>query len=379
MENMRDTVLKIHGTPYKVVLAVTGGGAEAIGELLRHGQGSKTLLEAVVPYDQQAFDNFVRGKPDKYCSAGAARDLAMASFQRGLKLTNDPLIGIGVSCSLAKDDEREGRDHHVYVAFQTINKTISMSLVDIKKVTPRTGDTQRMTQEAIVSEFIITYLAYICGAEPNIRGASWGLVRTDAFVTLPAELAAVAIGKSSVYPKVDNFGERVIFPGSFNPMHTAHIAICDAVHKITGKIIDLEICAHNVDKPALNYVDLDTRRKQIELCIKDKPWAGEIFFTGLPTFMEKAELFNSATFIVGWDTFVRINDRKYMNIEEVTSTFYEEGIRFLVFDRLVNGKSVMEHAQQLIVPAIMGCADMIGADILPPMEVSSSAIRKGNQ
>ena len=134
--NAREIVLKIHETPHKAVLAITGGGAEAIGELLKYGGGSNTLLEAIVPYDQKAFNDFVKGKPDKYCSPGAARDLAMAAYHRAVNLagTTENIIGIGCTCSLMKDHEREGREHHAYIAVQTKDITENYDLNDFIKV-----------------------------------------------------------------------------------------------------------------------------------------------------------------------------------------------------------------------------------------------------
>src|SRR5262245_28880726 len=96
-------IQEIHNTETLAVLAVTGGGSEAIGELLRHGNGSKTLLEAVVPYDQKAFETFLGGKPDKFCSELAARQLALAAYNRARFLTDKPVIGVGATCSLVKD------------------------------------------------------------------------------------------------------------------------------------------------------------------------------------------------------------------------------------------------------------------------------------
>lgn len=58
------------------------GGSEIIGELLRHGQGSNTILEAVVPYCQSAYEEFIGGPPDKFVSEEAACQLAMAAFQK---------------------------------------------------------------------------------------------------------------------------------------------------------------------------------------------------------------------------------------------------------------------------------------------------------
>src|SRR5436190_2249667 len=99
---MENLVSKIHATPKLAVLAITGGGSQAISELLRYGNGSKTLLEAVIPYDQKAFDTFVRGTPDKYCSPEAACDLAVAAFLRAYSYRPedaDNLIGVGATSS----------------------------------------------------------------------------------------------------------------------------------------------------------------------------------------------------------------------------------------------------------------------------------------
>lgn len=39
----RELILKIHNTVPKAILAITGGGAEVIGELLRYGHGSENV------------------------------------------------------------------------------------------------------------------------------------------------------------------------------------------------------------------------------------------------------------------------------------------------------------------------------------------------
>lgn len=71
MEDREKLIQNIHKSPYKAVIAITGGGAEAIGELLRHGNGSATLLEATVPYNQNSFADYIHGVPDKFCAPEA--------------------------------------------------------------------------------------------------------------------------------------------------------------------------------------------------------------------------------------------------------------------------------------------------------------------
>ena len=52
-------VEKIHELPHKVVLATAGAGTQALSDLLAVAGASNTLIEARVPYAQEAFDNFV--------------------------------------------------------------------------------------------------------------------------------------------------------------------------------------------------------------------------------------------------------------------------------------------------------------------------------
>ena len=43
-------VQQIHDSPTRIVLAASGGGSRAIADLLEVPGGSRTLLEAIVPY-----------------------------------------------------------------------------------------------------------------------------------------------------------------------------------------------------------------------------------------------------------------------------------------------------------------------------------------
>jgi hypothetical protein len=133
---------KIHKTATKAVIVIAGGGSEAIGELLRHGNGSNTLLDAQVPYSQTAFEQFIGGKPDKFVSEDAACSLAMSALLRARKLytpsqedKENPwfgLVGLGATASLAKENERAGRQHKLFVATQTnfVTKCTEYTLPD---------------------------------------------------------------------------------------------------------------------------------------------------------------------------------------------------------------------------------------------------------
>jgi nicotinic acid mononucleotide adenylyltransferase len=373
----KNLVLEIHKTPFKAVLAITGGGSEAIGELLRYGEGSKTLLEAVVPYDQQSFIDFVHGTPDKYCAPEAARTLAMAAFQRAIKLAGNEnaanLIGIGCSASLAKDHEREGRQHHAYIAVQTLKSTTTYS-------DELTGQYTREQEEKIVADNILIALANACGLSHPIIEGTLGVKRVT---TLHDEDIELLTGKtrSVVYNVNPESSEsNIFFPGSFHPVHEGHIHIAQKVHEITGKQVNFEVCAKNVDKPVIDYTDFHERREGLREAMRDQPWAGKVFFTAAPTFIEKARLFHNSVFVVGWDTFKRLNDVKYCGgstdkFEEMLKGLKLLGTHFMVFHRIIDGKLTAEE-EDSIHPDLLDLATIYPGEFAAPKEISSTELRK---
>ncbi len=189
-----ERIFQIHEFPCKVVLAITGGGAEVIGELLRHGSGSATVLDAVVPYAMEAMDRFLGRKPEKYCSEKTARLMAMVAYQRALELSKgsdgsegsessegfevsensaDPdVIGIGATCKLKATNEREGRKHEVHVAIQAYRETGVRTL-------ELTADRTREEEEKIAATLIFNMLASHCNVPeidlPNRIGTTAGI------------------------------------------------------------------------------------------------------------------------------------------------------------------------------------------------------------
>lgn len=360
-------IQEIHLSGKKIALAVTGGGTEAIGELLRHGGGSSTIVEAIVPYAQTSFDAFVRGKPDKYCSEGAARDLAMASFNRLCELNagnREQFIGVGATCSLVKKEERVGRKHYAYVAIQTIKYTRSYT-IDLL-----TDDRTREEEETFVANQIIKILAKECGCSFDFSYEE----------TIGDEnILDVILGKSpflNITGKNTNLENRIVFPGSFNPMHEQHKNIAQYVGRTWGKNIDLEICVHNVDKPSLNYASFNERKNSILQNIDS--WTEDVFFTSLPTFLKKSNYFKNAWFVVGWDTFVRIIDPKYADLNEVFEAFENNNSHFLVFHRIINGVDSSTLSTKDFPIEIMRRTEVISTKYLPAVDMSSSQIRKGN-
>ena len=99
--------------------------------------------------------------------------------------------------------------------------------------------------------------------------------------------------------------------------------------------IAYELSITNVDKPPLDFFEIDERTRQFSP--QEAVW-----LTRAPTFVEKAEQFPGATFVVGADTIVRVGHPRYYggqerSMEEAIGKIAAAGCRFLVFGRTVEG------------------------------------------
>src|SRR5262252_1876362 len=325
---LTDFMRKIHDTPTLGVIVLTGGGTEAIGELLRHGNGSNTLLEAVVPYSTAALDDFLHGKPEKYCSESCARQLAMAAFQRATVLAGGgiPVFGLSATCSLVKKGERVGRQHRAFIGLQTANKTISQALELARS-------RSREEEEHVVAESILNMTAEACGLQDRLDTADDPNERREYLGTNQEFSLICGIVKSIHLPFRGECQDFIIFPGSFNPVHDGHRAVIKHATALTGKPVVAEISVKNVDKPMLDYREIHERCDSLR---QEDCFIG-VYLTSAPTFPEKADLFPNRTFLIGFDTLVRIADPRYYGGEEARNKalkhLADRGTKFLAYRR----------------------------------------------
>ena len=132
--NFYHIVNLINQSPYKAFLAITGGGTSFIGEFCKHGGASKTIVGHYTPYNKELFDEFIGQTPEHYVCGDSALKLAVASYNKCLKVTNNKeiSIGIGASSSIATENERNGRIHNFYVAGHRFHKTVLYRLTLIQ-------------------------------------------------------------------------------------------------------------------------------------------------------------------------------------------------------------------------------------------------------
>ena len=210
----------------RMVLAITGGGSRAIADLLEVPGGSRTLLEAVVPYSAAALGEWLGAPPEHYCSAQTARAMAVAAFLRAKTLSETgpldeaDLVGIACTASLASDRPKRG-PHRIHVAWQRISAIATHSIELVK------GRRSRAEEEELAAWLILDAVAEAAGIADRVplgNSADEPLVvqRTDAPAAwqdlLRGTIRAVRheAGSIETAGRQEPHGERtrrVMFPG----------------------------------------------------------------------------------------------------------------------------------------------------------------------
>ena len=102
--------------------------------------------------------------------------------------------------------------------------------------------------------------------------------------------------------------QPLLLPGSFNPLHRGHWELAQVAAEIAGQPAAFELSVVNVDKPALT-------REEIRRRLLPFNWQASVWLTQAPKFIDKAECFPGATFVVGADTALRIVLPRYYDGE----------------------------------------------------------------
>jgi hypothetical protein len=303
----------VQGSGRKAVIAITGGGSGAIGELLRVPGGSRLLVEAQVPYDEQALAAFLGFAPVQASSADTA--IAMAQAARALAAKFTPagadLVGLGATAALVSDRPRRG-EHRFHIACANAAGVAHCTCVLAK------GRRDRAGEEDLVSRAIVLWLARACGvAAPSPRSlfdADEHYTETDVAVADPIDrLLAGEVDRVTVQPDGQMMlsapPPAVVFPGSFNPMHDGHALLARIAEELRQLPVAFEISVTNVDKPPLTGEVVRHRLRQFA-------WKAPVELTRAPTFLEKSRLFPGTTFVIGADTAERLIAPKYYGDDE---------------------------------------------------------------
>ena len=275
-----DTLIRqIHSSGRQMVLAVTGGGSAAISRMLGVPGGSKTILDAVVPYSESAMSRFLCGAPASACSERTARALAMAALMRARELSDadwHSLVGVGATASLVSDRPKKG-DHRIHIAWQSAETTVVASCVFAK------GRRDRNEEEDVASRLVISAIAEACGLESVLHDPAIDEPITRTIQHAPEAWTDLLTGERasvSIPPQTQSPG--ILFPGAFNPLHDGHRAMAQYAEQKLGGPVCYELSIANVDKLPLDFVEIVLRAEQFD--------STPLLLTCAPTFAEKAAL-----------------------------------------------------------------------------------------
>ena len=365
MSQYLEIIQKIHSSPFRFVLVSSGGGTNAISEILKVAGASESVLEAYVPYARESLDYYLLKQPDHYCSLDTTLSMAAKAYSAAKKIApgSNPknLLGVAVTASLATNYSKKG-DHKFFIAIQTYKYSSSFSYSFVK------GELTREEEEQVVTDHIIKAIAQSCEVQNHKISENSSLK----IKTVEAEKNWVKLVDSKIdFVSSSNRIPELIFPGSFNPFHSGHNSMSELAEKKTGLGLAYEICIQNADKPPLSYHEIEKTLNQFN-------HGHEWVLTKAGKFTDKAALFPNSVFIIGADTLTRILDEKfYLNRQDMLNQldlFNSHNINFLVFGRKIknnfidlNSVTIPEHIDK----RFSGFGEEIFRD-----DISSTLIRK---
>ncbi len=371
---IRRIVQEIHNTPGRVMIVTAGAGPQAIAWLLGVAGASRTLIEALVPYEESSFDDFLGQKPTQYVAPETAGLLAGRAVNRARHLWQGPerVIGLACTATIVTDRPKLG-EHRAHICAWTAETIIHQSLLLHKGARDRKGE-ERLVSCLLLNTMAEAYgldtrleLPLIAGDDHQCRRFEVGQAarqllageRKHFLVTaegLPAELVAGS----------------ALLSGAFNPLHQGHTSLAEAAAEMLGTDVVFELTAFNVDKSTLSKAHCLDRMLQ---------FAGRypVVVSTAPTFVSKSRLFPGTTFVVGYDTATRILQPRYYGGDEeqmmvALTELGERGCSFLVAGRL-DDQGDFHEAGELVVPESLKNLFQSLPSSRFRMDISSSEIR----
>lgn len=155
----RGLVSRIHSSPCRLVMHITGGGIVAITDLLVVSGASRSILEITVPYSPLALAELVGEADAGAVSEHTALALAEAALGRARSLGADANVAIGVGCTAALVTNRARRGSDVAHIATVTTRGVARAVVDLSG---KEGDLNRSEQDRLVANAVIVAIDSAC-------------------------------------------------------------------------------------------------------------------------------------------------------------------------------------------------------------------------
>ncbi len=304
---VRAQVEAVHGGGARLALCVTGGGARAVSWLMGVPGASRSVLEVQIPYSESALEGYLGRRVDGAVSPEVAAEMARAARSRARRLAGrgETVAGVGCTAGLATDRPRRG-EHRCYVAVCSEAGVTTYGLRLAKGLRDRDGEddlVSRLVLRAAADGVGVPYsldLALERGDELEVSYENEALL-VEALSDGRARSVTVTAGGRILADRAVAGG---VLAGSFDPLHEGHEGLAAAAARLLGHPVTFELSITNVDKPPLGAAEVRRRLAQ---------FAGrrDVVVTMATRFSEKARLFPGCTFVIGWDTAVRLVAPRY--------------------------------------------------------------------
>ena len=371
-----ELVRSVYERPFRAAVVLTGGAAQVSSWLFTVPGASRRLVELQIPYDSASLAEYVGFEPEHYCSPEAAAALAARARQRATWLTSTPpecVLGIAATAALVTDRPKKGPHRcHAAVWDGTTLRTAALYLAK--------GRRDRVAEDELASRVVLNLLAESLGLAEQLPlalsdedrlewscrtqpGPLWRLLHGS--VRRITQLPGGALVEGHPVP-------RAVLPGSFNPLHDGHRLLAAVAEELLNTAVHFELSVTNVDKPRLSESEVRGRARQFE-------WYRPLELTDAPLFVQKAELFPGAVFVVGADTAERIVEPRYYpegsnGMLTALETIRRCGCRFLVAARRRDDGSLATLETLPIPPSHADLFDAIPLERFL-FDISSTALR----
>ncbi len=347
---------QIHNSAHKLVFEFAGAGSLALFQLHSVAGSSRTILEATDRYAATSLVELLGQVPEQFVSRETATAMAAQAYRRAMRLAEPGTACLGVACTaaIATDRERRGEDR-CWIAVRDSAGVSSYGLVMIKAARDRLGE------EQLVSQLLLQAIAAGCGIAATVRldmlaGEQVETAREsvdDPIARLLDGTARTVLVSPDGTPLADPPVSGALLSGSFNPLHAGHERLAQAAAATLGVPVTFELPIVNADKAPLGYAEIERRLAQFR-------WRYSVALSRAALFVEKAALFPSCIFVLGYDTAARLVDPRYYGGESARDTALSairaHGCRFLVAGRVQDGAfhtldeiAIPEHASDLFM------------------------------